>query len=116
MSDWPLRHLIRVHGWKQLGKAIATGLIFFLLAGGILVTPTIVISMLYVPYMIYFLLAIYIELSLSMSWALSILSETLEALQPDTDVSYRKVEKRFAIGFAILVFVALSIVYLTYLD
>jgi hypothetical protein len=116
MSDRPLIRLIRLHGWKQCGKAFLTGLLFFLLLGGILVTPTIVISMLYVPYIVYFLLAIYVQLSLSMSWGLSIMSETLRTLAPGLELPYRTVERRLAIGFAIVVFIALSIVYLTYLD
>lgn len=93
-------------------KSLLTGLIFYLLIGGILVTPIITISYLYVPFMMYFLLAIYIVLSFTGSFGWAIFIKTLRNYNIDESIDYLVFKTRATVTLAAITFIVLAIVYI----
>ena len=116
MNDLPFLQVWRSYSKGELGKASLTGLVFCLLYGGITVTPLIMISMLYVPFMTIFLLLIYVSASLSFSYGMKQTVAALRTYKRVDQIDFDKWRTRMSVGFAILVFVVLSVIYLRYLQ
>lgn len=115
MSNLPLVYLWKAYRPSEKAKASLMGFLFFVLYGGIIVTPIITISMIYVPFMEYFLLAIYIALSLCANYGISIAMETLQQYRLDYRVAYDTIKRRLTVVIAAIIFVILSIVFVVYL-
>jgi len=113
MNDF--KTLWTVYDKAELGKSALTGLVFYLLIGGVLVTPLITISFLFVPYMMFFLLAIYAALAFTGSYGTRIAFQTLATYQPIDAIDTERLIRRIAVGHAILVFTIETIVYFVYL-
>lgn len=116
MNKLPIQELWQAYPKKEFFKALLMGVLVTLLYAGIILPPIIMISMLYVPYMVYFLLLIYVLLSLAFSRGLSIMMETLQTHQIVTSIPYDVIHKRTSIIIAILIFVIESFIYITYLQ
>lgn len=116
MSNLPIVKMFKAHEAIELVLSSVLGLIYFILYGGIFVTPAIMISMLYIPFIQYFLLLIYVMISLIATYALKRTTESLKHYRTVDSVDYDTIRTRLSVAIAIVVFVTLAIVYLQYFN
>lgn len=116
MNNLPIVQIVRSYPKKELGLAFVTGLLFTLLYTGIFLTPLIVISALYVPFIVYFLLLMYVVLALTISYGISMFLTVLQHHHTEESIQYDTLKARASVIFAIIVFIILSIVYIQYLQ
>jgi|GEM_PF-6082159 flagellar biosynthesis protein FliQ len=97
---------------RLIGLTIA--LFQAVLLGGIFITPIIMISMLYVPYIMYFLLAIYLIGSLILRHATGIFLKVLTTYQEIPLPVKQRFQKVTSIILSILLYMVLAVIYLYY--
>ena len=112
MSDLNVLRIVRSYTVWELVKSIATGLLFFLIIGSIFVVPIIYTSFLYVPFMKYFLLAIFIVVSFTGSYGWGIVIETLKHYGEYDNINYELFKIRATVALAAITFIVLSIIYI----
>lgn len=116
MNRLPIVQLWNHYAKYELFKAFVTGFVFYLLLAAIVITPTIVISFLYVPFMMYFMLGMYVALSMITSYAVHIFIETLQNYKTLETVLYETFAVRSTVTIAFLTFVILAFVYIQYIE
>jgi hypothetical protein len=116
MNKFPGLRLWQDYTKKEFFKALLMGVGVTVLYAGIFLPPMIMVSMLYIPYIVYVLLLIYMVLSLSFSRGLTIMMETLQTYNDIETISFDKIQKRTTIVIAILIFVIESYIYITFLQ
>ncbi|QMS85878.1 hypothetical protein [Candidatus Xianfuyuplasma coldseepsis] len=114
MNNLEIVKIIRSYTVKEIMLSSLSGLITYLILGTIFLTPTIVISLLYVPYMKFFFLGMYIMMSIVASAAASIFSQTLQHYHIES-INYEIYNRRSTIVLAVLTFIVLTIIYFTYI-
>ena len=116
MNNLEVIKIWKAYSDTEFLKSLLMGLITYLLIGGILVTPIVVMSMLYVPFMTYFLLAIHIVLAFAGYYGFGLMTETLQNYQKLDHINYKTFQTRAAVTLATIVLIVLSLVYLLYLE
>lgn len=112
------KHQMKIlfHSYKKMDllKAFLSGLIFIVIYTGIFITPSVMISMLYVPFMLYFLLGMFMIGSLIFYRSLGIMIEYLRAIETIKDINYNTLHRQITFGFSIILYGVLAYVYLQY--
>ena len=112
MNNLRIVEMWKAYSTSEFLKSILVGLISYVLIAALVLTPTIVISLLYVPYMMYFFLGMYIALSLVASISANLFVETLQNYHVEA-IDYKAYTKNSTILLAILTFIILTIIYFT---
>lgn len=115
MNKLELLKIIRAYTPKEILLSAVVGLITYVLLGAIFLTPTIVISLLYVPYMKFFFLGMYIIMSVVASAAAKMFSDTLQQYHVEA-IQYHLYNRRSTLVLAVFTFITLTIVYFTYVQ
>lgn len=116
MNNWIGVQIIKQFAYGDIAKSALTAFIFYVLIGGIFVVPTIMISLLYVPFMVYFMLGIFIVLAFTANFGLGIFVKTLKHYNNTTELDYDTFVTRTSIVIAIVTFVIIAIIYIQYLE
>lgn len=114
MNKLEIVKIIRLYSIKEIMLSSLSGLITYLILGSLFLTPTIVISLLYVPYIKFFFLGMYILMSIVASAAASIFTQTLQHYHIEA-INYDVYNRRSSIVMAIITFLVLTIIYFTYI-
>lgn len=115
MKNSTLKRIFQDYRMIDILESILVGVMYYILLSGIIVAPMITISALFVPYIIYSLLAMYIALAFIGNYAISKMIETLQHVQPSTH-SFEPFHKRSSVILAVITFVIITIVYFVYLQ
>ena len=116
MNKLPFMRILKHYSPAEVLKSFATALIFYLLLGGIFIVPTSIISALYVPFMVYFVLGMFIALSIITSYAVHIFVQTLKQYKELKTIPYEVFATRSSVFIASITFVVLAIIYIQYLE
>lgn len=115
MKNNGLIHILKQFDKKEIAEAVLVGAVYYLLLTGIIVAPIISISLLFVPYILYFLMGIFIALSFIGYYATTKTTETLQTFN-DTSFDVEECNKLVSMTLAIVTFIAISIVYFMFLQ
>ncbi len=112
MSKLEIIKIFREYKKLEILKAFLTGLIFFLLLAALFMVPVITILMLYIPYLQYFLLAIYIYLAFIGTYFIKIFVETLQTYSNPITINFKKFNINASTTLAVIIFIITFIVYI----
>ncbi len=108
------KYFLKKYCFSQKANAFGLAFLEMIILAGIFITPLIMISMLYVPYIMYFLLAIYVIGSLIFRFAISLFLETLDTYEKILTNDKNQIIKRWSIILSVVFYIVLSIIYLKY--
>jgi len=116
VNKLPFIQILKHYSPAEVLKSLATALIFYLLLAGIIITPTSMISALYVPFIVYFILGMFIALSMITSFAVHIFVQTLQQYKTLKTIAYDVFATRSSVFIASITFIILTIIYIQYLE
>lgn len=105
MNKLIIRDIFKEYKVFNIIESFATALVFFALTSAIILIPIIQIMFLYVPYLQYFLILIYILMSLNSVYFNKIFVETLKNYHISETINYDKFKVRSSTVMTAIIFV-----------
>jgi len=93
-------------------KSFLTAAIFFVLLGAIVIIPVVSAVYLYIPFLEYFLLGVYLYLSLVSVYFNKLFVETLHTYKVTEAVDYDKFKVRSSTVMTFIIFITVFVIYL----
>lgn len=112
MSKLIVKDIFKEYKIRDIIESFMTALLFFGLFSAVLLVPVIQIMYLYVPYLQYFLILIYIAMSLNSVYFNKMFVETLKHYHISDTIDYDKFKVRTSTVMTALLFVILLIVFI----
>lgn len=112
MNKLIIRTIYKEYQLLEILKAFLTGLLFFAILSALILIPIIQITFLYVPYLEYFLIGIYILMSLNSVYFNKIFVETLQHYHRYESIDYEAFKVRSSTVMTFVIFVILLIVFI----
>lgn len=112
MNKLEIKNIFKEYKKLDILSSFLTALIFFVLYGSVFLLPTILIIYLYVPFVEYFLIGIYIYMSLMSVYFNKIFTDTLKTYHESTIINYEKFRIRSSTVMTFIVFVVVFIIYI----
>ena len=112
MSKLEIKNIFKTYKKLDILSSFLTALVFFSIIAGIILIPTIQMIYLYIPYAEYFLIGIYIALSLTSVYFNKIFVDTLQTYQVSDMVDYEKFKVRSSTIMTLIIFITVFIFYI----
>lgn len=112
MSKLIIKDLFKEYKIMDIVLSFCTALLFFALISALLLIPIIQIMFLYVPYLQYFLVLIYITMSLNSVYFNKIFVETLKHYHVSETIDYDKFKVRVSTIMTAIIFIIVLIVFI----
>lgn len=112
MNKLIITQIFKHYKTSEVIKSFLTALLFFLLLGSIFITPMVQIIYLYVPYVEFFLIGIYIYVSLISIYFNKRVVDTLKTYNVIDTINYDKFKVRSTTVMTIIAFITVLIFYI----
>ncbi|AIO19037.1 hypothetical protein KQ51_01160 [Candidatus Izimaplasma bacterium HR1] len=112
MSKLEIKNIFKTYKKLDILSSFLTALLFFAIIAGIILIPTIQMIYLYIPYVEYFLIGIYISLSLTSVYFNKIFVDTLKTYQVSDLIDYDKFKVRCSTVMTLIIFIIVFVVYI----
>lgn len=112
MNKSIMKQIIEEYRFIDILKSLGTACIFFGLLLSIFLIPVIDIMYLYIPYMEFFLIGIYIYVSLMSIYFNKRFVQTLQSYKIVESIDYEKFKIRSTTAMTVLAFIIVFVIYL----
>ncbi len=112
MSRFIIKNIFKEYKTWDIVLSFVTALLFFALISAVILIPIIQIMYLYVPYLEYFLVLIYILMSLNSVYFNKIFVETLKNYHTSDTINYEVLKVRSSTIMTAIIFIIVLIVFI----
>jgi hypothetical protein len=112
MNNLEIVKLFQSYQKRDIAKSFLTFFIFFLLLGAIIVIPVIKIVYIYIPLIEYFLIGVFLYLSLIGVYTVQIFINTLQTYESKQEINMERIKVGFTTTISVITFITVLIIFI----